>query len=138
MKRVITAVMVIASLGAVSGSVCAAAPKKAASALIKAYANTNGVTVYLNRDSLYKGPEFTQVNTVVDNLVTGPGGENSSTSLMRFRCGKKEYLAVNIESYSGLGGKGKLLESARNPSTAFRPVERGSAQEMLLKVACSL
>ncbi|QWF16370.1 surface-adhesin E family protein [Lysobacter capsici] len=133
-----TAAMAMALLGMLSGGAIAVEPKQAGSKLIKAYTNNHGVVVYLNRDSLYKGPQFTQVNTVVDNLVTGPGGENSSTSLMRFRCGKKEFLAVDIQSYSELGGKGKLLGSARNPSTVFRPVERGSAQEMLLKATCSL
>lgn len=105
MKRVMTAMMAIALLGALSGGAVAVEPKKAAGKLIKAYTNNHGLVVYINRDSLYKGPEFTQINTVVDNVVTGPGGENSSTSLMRFRCAKKEYLAVNIESYSGLGGR---------------------------------
>ncbi|NUO77914.1 MAG: hypothetical protein HOQ32_18120 [Lysobacter sp.] len=140
MKLVWVVAALIASMATVEAgaAVSAPAPERKQDALLKLYDNRHGRPVYFIRDTLRKKADYIQIDSLSDHGPDDPSGAKSSTSLMRFKCDKKEVSAVDIVTFSEKGGRGRMLERLLNPSTSFKPVERGSEREYMLEVACSL
>lgn len=136
MKAIILAAM-LATLTGASGAAAAAASVEKTGKLIKVYENRHGIPVYFDTESLYKGPDFIQIDLLSDHEPSDKKAR-SSTNLMRFKCASKEILIVDFVFYPEPGAKGPAIERALNPNQSFKPVEPGTEKEFLLKVACSL
>lgn len=139
MKQRFAALALVALVASIGwGADSAAAPTQKSGRLIKLYDNRHGIPVYFIKDSLVKEAAFIQIDSLSDHEPSDTSGAKSSTSLMRFKCGKKEVSVVDIVLYPDSGGRGRAMERLLNPDTSFKPVQRGSEKEYMLTVACAL